>query len=267
MYSVKTKWVNKMAFDSQVGNHTIRTDTTSPMGDDSGASPKRLLLAGLAGCTGMDVASLLEKMRVSITGFEIDVEADLTEDYPVVFSEVRILYRFFGSNLKREKIEKCLNKNLNKELVDFFLKKIKKPREEKILSYDAVRNFSIGKTVGNNMSPTVLSALSFYVGCAGWRSFRKRNKVGIKEAFLIPDSHEKLDNYDLIPLGAKENNIRKKRDSKIQKKIISESNFNKFVIIVLVIAVIVGVRYGSGLKQNELDLAFNLSKEKPFLKL
>ena len=66
MHSVKTKWINKMAFDSQVDNHTVRIDTNGDLGDDSGPSPKKLLLASLAGCIGMDVASLLKKMRVPI---------------------------------------------------------------------------------------------------------------------------------------------------------------------------------------------------------
>ncbi|MFT5766086.1 MAG: putative redox protein, partial [Saprospiraceae bacterium] len=82
MHSVKTNWKNKMAFDSQIDKHTVRIDTGGELGDDSGPSPKKLLLASLAGCTGMDVVSLLKKMRVTITGFEIDIEADLTEEHP-----------------------------------------------------------------------------------------------------------------------------------------------------------------------------------------
>ena len=108
MHSVKTKWVNKMAFDSQVDNHTVRIDTSGPLGDDTGPSPKKLLLSSLAGCTGMDVASLLKKMRVDLDGFEMDIEADLTEEHPKVYSEIRLIYRFYGSNLKRKKIEEAV---------------------------------------------------------------------------------------------------------------------------------------------------------------
>ena len=97
-----------MAFDSQVGNHVIRTDSMPEMGDDSGASPKRLLLASLAGCTGIDVVSMLTKMRVDITGFEMEVEADLTEEHPKVYSEIRLIYRFFGTDLDRSKLEKAV---------------------------------------------------------------------------------------------------------------------------------------------------------------
>ena len=108
LHTVNTKWKNKMAFDSEVDNHTIRIDTGGEMGDDSGPGPKKLLLSSLAGCTGMDVVSLLKKMRVSITGFEMDIEADLTEEHPKVYSEIRLVYRFFGTDLKKEKIEKSV---------------------------------------------------------------------------------------------------------------------------------------------------------------
>ena len=98
-----------MAFESQLGNHVVRMDTTPELGDDSGASPKQLLLAGLAGCTGMDVASLLKKMRVPFENFEMDVEADLTEEHPIVFSEIRLKYIFWGENLDKAKVEKAVN--------------------------------------------------------------------------------------------------------------------------------------------------------------
>ena len=108
LHTVNTKWKDKMAFDSQVDNHTIRIDTGGEMGDDSGPGPKKLLLSSLAGCTGMDIVSLLKKMRVPITGFEMDIEADLTEEHPKVYSEIRLVYRFFGKELNRDKVEKSV---------------------------------------------------------------------------------------------------------------------------------------------------------------
>jgi putative redox protein len=108
MHNVKTTWKNKMAFDSQIDNHTIRIDTNGEVGDDSGPSPKKLLLSSLAGCTGMDVVSLLKKMRVTISGFEMGIEADLTEEHPKIYSEIRLVYRFFGTDLNKEKVEKSV---------------------------------------------------------------------------------------------------------------------------------------------------------------
>ncbi len=107
-YHVRTEWSGGMSFDSHVGNHVLRLDTVPPDGSDSGPSPKRILLSSLAACTGMDVVSLLEKMRASVDDFEMEIEADLTEEHPKVFSEIRIIYRFFGKNFKKAKIEKAI---------------------------------------------------------------------------------------------------------------------------------------------------------------
>ncbi len=113
IHQVKTSWKENMAFESQIGNHTVRMDAAAPLGDDSGASPKKLLLASLAGCTGMDVVSLLKKMRVPFTNFEMDIDADLTEEHPQVYSEIRINYKIYGTQLNKEKVKKAID--LSKE--------------------------------------------------------------------------------------------------------------------------------------------------------
>ncbi len=109
IHEVKTIWKEKMAFDSQIDNHTVRIDTGGEMGDDSGPSPKKMLLASLAGCTGMDVVSLLKKMRVPFTGIEMDIAADLTDEHPKVYSEIRLIYRIFGKGLDQDKVKKAID--------------------------------------------------------------------------------------------------------------------------------------------------------------
>ncbi len=111
---VKTTWVSKMLFDSDIDGHTLRIDAKPPFGDDSAPSPKRLLLASLAGCTGIDVISLFDKMRVSYTGLEIDAEADLTDEHPKVYSEIRLTYRIFGENVDPKKVERAINLSQDK---------------------------------------------------------------------------------------------------------------------------------------------------------
>ncbi len=83
-------------------------------GDDLGPSPKRLMLGTLAGCTGMDVVSLLRKMRVPFSDFEILTEADLTEEHPKVFKHVRIVYRIRMEEQYRDKMEKAVNLSVEK---------------------------------------------------------------------------------------------------------------------------------------------------------
>lgn len=108
-HNIKTIWKDKMAFESQIDNNILRIDTGGALGDNSGPSPKKLLLASLAGCTGMDVVSLLSKMRVPFTNFEMDIDADLTDEHPKVYSEISIVYRVFGTQLNKEKVKKAID--------------------------------------------------------------------------------------------------------------------------------------------------------------
>ena len=108
-HTINTSWTENMAFDAHVGNHIVITDAVAPIGNNKGASPKQLLLASLATCTGMDVVSLLKKMRVEFTAFRIDVEADLTEEHPRVYSEYRLTYHITGSGIDRDKVKKAVD--------------------------------------------------------------------------------------------------------------------------------------------------------------
>lgn len=112
-YKAKTTWVEKLAFDNQIDQHSFRIDGNGPTPEGTGPSPKKMLLTSLAACTGIDIVSMLEKMRVPITGLELDTEADLTDEHPKVFSEIRLIYRVFGENIDRAKVEKAVQ--LSKE--------------------------------------------------------------------------------------------------------------------------------------------------------
>ena len=108
-YDITTHYAGKMAFDVVVDQHTVRLDTNeNGGGEDSGPSPKKLLLGTLAGCTGIDVASLLKKMRVDFSDFSIQTTADLTEAHPRVFSRVNIIYRIRVAEKHRPKVEKAV---------------------------------------------------------------------------------------------------------------------------------------------------------------
>ncbi len=83
-----------MAFTADISGHKIVMDTTADDGgQDSGSSPKRLMLASLAGCTGMDIVSILNKMKVTFSQFSIDVHASLTNEYPKIYNLVKIRYK------------------------------------------------------------------------------------------------------------------------------------------------------------------------------
>ena len=106
---VETKWTGKMSFNANVSGHNIPMDAMPENGgDDSGARPKQLMMAALAGCTGMDVVSILQKMRVELDGFDITIEAEMTEEHPKHYTSMHIIYMFKGKNLDVEKLTKAI---------------------------------------------------------------------------------------------------------------------------------------------------------------
>ncbi len=106
---VVTEWKGDMAFDATVSGHHVMMDASEDVGGkDSGARPKQLMLAALAGCTGMDVVSILKKMKIEPEEFKIDVEGNLTEEHPKHYNKMHITYTFKGNNLDVEKIRKAI---------------------------------------------------------------------------------------------------------------------------------------------------------------
>jgi putative redox protein len=108
-YELTARWVEGIAFNAEVGDFTVRFDSAPPEGSNTGPSPKRIMLASLIACTGMDVASLLQKMRVKYDAFSIEAVAPLTEEHPKVFKSVSLRYVVSGQNIKKDKVEKAIN--------------------------------------------------------------------------------------------------------------------------------------------------------------
>ena len=108
---VTTKWLGGMAFESDnASGHTIKIDVDAENGgENSGLRPKALMLSSLAGCSGLDVASLMKKMKLEVRAFEIQTEANLTDEHPKFYDAVTISYHFFGSNLVEDKLQKTVD--------------------------------------------------------------------------------------------------------------------------------------------------------------
>jgi putative redox protein len=98
---VKVNWKGKLAFDGMVGRGLqLPLDTSIESGgEDQGFRPMELLLLGLAGCTGMDVISILQKKRQEVSAFEIRVHGDRAEEHPKVFTHIVIEYIVTGKNI------------------------------------------------------------------------------------------------------------------------------------------------------------------------
>jgi putative redox protein len=107
--TVNTSWAGNMKFDTEVSGHHIILDASKEVGgENAGPRPKELMLSALAGCTGMDVISILKKMKVEPEYFNIKIEADLTEEHPKVYSKLNIIYQFKGKDLDKEKLQKAI---------------------------------------------------------------------------------------------------------------------------------------------------------------
>lgn len=108
--NVEVSWENKMAFDVELNGHHFMIDADDKVGGENrGPRPKGLMLAALAGCTGMDVVSILGKMRVELDGFNVSVEGELTEEHPKTYHEITVVYTFKGKELPMDKLEKAVN--------------------------------------------------------------------------------------------------------------------------------------------------------------
>jgi putative redox protein len=114
-HQISTKWLGGMAFEATNPGGKFRIDADIEIGGtDDGLRPKALMLDALAGCTGMDVASLVPKMKVLVDSFHIDVEGDLTDEHPKYYHSVRVVYHFYGKELEEEKLQKIVNLSVEK---------------------------------------------------------------------------------------------------------------------------------------------------------
>lgn len=108
------RWRERMTFDAYTTTgHHIVMDAAPPNGDDRGPKPIELLLTALAGCTGMDVLSILQKKREPLEAFEVEVEGVRAEDHPKVYVEIDVVYRVTG-NVKRESVERAIELSRDK---------------------------------------------------------------------------------------------------------------------------------------------------------
>jgi len=106
---IKIDWMEKMAFRSEVNGHELILDAVPEAGgEDRGPRPKPLAMVALAGCTGMDVVSILRKMRVNPDSFSVRVIGDLSDEHPKIFTGMHVIYEFRGKDLPLEKLEKAV---------------------------------------------------------------------------------------------------------------------------------------------------------------
>lgn len=101
---------DKMAFEAYADGHSFMVDAAEAVGGQNlGPMPKTLALTSVAGCTAMDVISVLRKMRSEPTGFEVEVDGPLADEHPKKFTAIKIRYLFTGDALDPEKVKKAVS--------------------------------------------------------------------------------------------------------------------------------------------------------------
>ena len=113
---VTTTWKENMQLES---DNPSGISLTMDAGEESGGEgkgyrPKALMLSSLAGCSGLDVVSLLKKMHAEVAEFRIDVTAELTDEHPKFYNKVKVDYHFSDSELQPKKIQKAVNLSVTK---------------------------------------------------------------------------------------------------------------------------------------------------------
>ena len=113
---VSTVWKENMQFESDnpSGLNLFMDAGEENGGKGEGFRPKALMLSSLAGCSGLDVVSLLKKMHAEVEDFKIEVTAELTDEHPKFYNKVKVDYHFTDSDLQPKKIQKAVNLSVTK---------------------------------------------------------------------------------------------------------------------------------------------------------
>lgn len=112
-HTVETSFVRDRVFSSVIDDHVLVMDSPED-GPSAGPSPKKMMLASLAACTGIDVVSILAKMKVDHTHFTISTRAMLTEDHPKIYSSVYIIYSIRVAKEDELKVRKAVDLSVEK---------------------------------------------------------------------------------------------------------------------------------------------------------
>ena len=72
------------------------------------------MLSGLAGCSGLDVAALIKKMKLKVDNFKIETEANLTEEHPKYYDKVAMHFHFYGDDLNEKKLQRAVDLSIEK---------------------------------------------------------------------------------------------------------------------------------------------------------
>ncbi|MBX5476246.1 MAG: OsmC family protein [Clostridia bacterium] len=109
---VELQWQSGLLFDARTDRVSrpfpVAGSSDPAAGEPAGPTPKELLLVALAGCTGMDVASILEKMKEPVRSLRVTAEGEQTDEHPRVFKFFHIVYEVEGEGLSPDKVMRAV---------------------------------------------------------------------------------------------------------------------------------------------------------------
>lgn len=113
---ITTVWKGGMQFESDnpSGKTVIMDTDVEGSNERFGLGPKAMMLSSLAGCTGLDIVSILNKMKVTDYEFKMDVSGELTNEHPKYYHAVTVDYHFTGNDLKEAKFKKAIDLSVEK---------------------------------------------------------------------------------------------------------------------------------------------------------
>lgn len=112
---VSAKWTGEDLDFVGVDTRNNQVKMSGKDGPDS--PPSQLMLLGLAGCTGMDVVSILKKKRQKISDVEVMVIAHQPDDYPKPYHKIQLHFIVKGENLDPEAVERAIQLSEDKYCV------------------------------------------------------------------------------------------------------------------------------------------------------
>lgn len=111
MDNVRVRWNGHRQFVGwdEVGHGVVMDSKPEYKGEGAGVRPLELVLYALAGCTGMDVISVLEKKRQDVRGIEIEIQATQREDdFPKIYTDIALHYVVTGYGVSEQAVARSI---------------------------------------------------------------------------------------------------------------------------------------------------------------
>jgi len=113
---ITTHWKGGLTFESDnpSGKSVVMDTNIDGQDERFGLSPKAMMLSSLAGCSALDVISILDKMKVEVDDFKIEVSGELTDDHPRYYHTATVNYHFYGADLDKAKCDRAVQLSIDK---------------------------------------------------------------------------------------------------------------------------------------------------------